>query len=128
MIYGLTGLYVCAHQIKLHRIPAESLPVKGIKFFRNVMIAELRVEQISRGNQGHHARIARILGEPQIVSDGASVLSRFVVGPESCSSGNACRAVKFHSLFHENIQNTGRKNAAKSTAFQNQTCLHKNPS
>ena len=92
------------------------------------MITELRIEQISRGNQGHHARIARILGEPQIVSDGAPVLSRFVVGTESRSRGNACRAIKFHALFHENIQNTGRKNAAKSTAFQNQTCLHKNPS
>ena len=125
VIDGFSGLDIRADQIKFHGIFAEGFPVKRVKFFRNIVVAELSIEQIPRGDQRHDARIAGIFRKSQIISDRASVLLRFIVGSERRAGGNAYCAVKLDALLHENIQNACGKYSAETSAFQNQTCLHK---
>ena len=125
VIDSFSCLDIRADQIEFHGIFAECFPVKRVKFFRNIVVAELSIEQIPCGDQRHDARIAGIFRKSQIISDRASVLLRFIVGSERRAGGNAYCAVKLDALLHENIQNACGKYSAETSAFQNQTCLHK---
>ena len=106
VVDGLPGLGIGADQIKFHGIFPEGLPVKGIQLFRDVVVTELGVKEVARGDEGPDARIAGVLCEPQVVADGAPVLAGFVVAAEGRARGYADPAVKSYALFHENIDNT----------------------
>ena len=48
VIDRLAGLDIRADQIELHGILAKCLPVKGIQFLGNIMVAELGIKKITR--------------------------------------------------------------------------------
>ena len=92
--------------------------------FRNVVVAELRIEQVTGRQQGTEAGIPGIFGITQIVTDRTPGLSGFIIASKGRAGGHADCAVKFYTLFHQNIQNSRCKNAADASAFKNQSCLH----
>ena len=48
MINRFARLNICADQVKFHGVLAKCLPVKRIQLVGDIMIAELRVEEITR--------------------------------------------------------------------------------
>ena len=111
--------------MKFHRIRRIGRAVERIELQRQLAIAEVLVEEVSRPKQRPPAAVARILRKAPVVADDAARLPALVIAAETGTGGNADCPVKDNAGLHPGVQHACREQAAHRATFEYESAFHR---
>ena len=120
VVADLACIYIGCADIECHGITGKGVAVKGIKFIRKRLVAELGTEIIAGLQKGTETSVARVFSVFFVVTYGTADLAGFEITAEYGTGRNACRAVKIDVVFEKDVNDTAGKHPAHGAAFHNE--------
>ena len=110
--------------MELHWIRGEDRRVEHVQLEWQLVVAEVRPEEIARREERLPRAVARVAREALVVADHAPDLPALVVAAEAGAGRDADHAVKRDAVLHEHVEHAGREQPAHRSAFKNQSLFH----